>query len=56
MVLDNWIYFDCFARTAVLLKFLRKQLVIAYHTVTIICMKVLILYQFSIRMFGFLKK
>lgn len=27
MVLDDWIYFDCFARTAVLLKFLRKQLV-----------------------------
>lgn len=26
MVLDNWIYFDCFARTAVLLKFLREQL------------------------------
>ncbi|KAG2237503.1 hypothetical protein INT48_005539 [Thamnidium elegans] len=26
MILDDWIYFDCFARTAVLLKFLRKQL------------------------------
>ncbi|CAO3643232.1 unnamed protein product [Mucor hiemalis] len=26
MVLDNWIHFDCFARTAVLLKFLRQQL------------------------------
>lgn len=27
MIIDDWIYFDCFARTAVLLKFLRKQLV-----------------------------
>ncbi|RCI04879.1 hypothetical protein CU098_000104, partial [Rhizopus stolonifer] len=27
MVLDDWLYFDCFARTAVLLKFLREELV-----------------------------
>ncbi|KAI8974320.1 P-loop containing nucleoside triphosphate hydrolase protein [Pilobolus umbonatus] len=27
MILDKWIHFDCFARTAVLLKFLRQQIV-----------------------------
>ncbi|KAL0141621.1 P-loop containing nucleoside triphosphate hydrolase protein [Mucor lusitanicus] len=26
IILDNWIHFDCFARTAVLLKFLRQEL------------------------------
>ncbi|CEP11897.1 hypothetical protein [Parasitella parasitica] len=26
LILDNWIHFDCFARTAVLLKFLRQEL------------------------------